>query len=42
MVSDIDTIHTFEIMTLTMRGNKEFTTQNLEQRLKISRPHKAL
>ena len=42
MVPDIDTIHTFEIMALSMRRNNEFTTQNFEQRLKTSRPHKAL
>ena len=42
MVPDTDTIHTFEIMALSMRGNNKFTTQILEHRLKTSRPHKAL
>ena len=42
MVQDTSTLHTFEIMTFSMRGNHEFTTQILEQCLKTSRPHKAL
>ena len=42
MVQDTSTLHTFEIMAFSMRGNNEFTTQNLEQRLKTSRAHKAL
>ena len=41
MVPDTNTIYTFEIMALSMRRNNEFTTQNFEQRLKTSRPHKA-
>ena len=42
MVQDTSTMHTFEIIALSMRGNNEFTRQILEQRLKTSRPHKAL
>ena len=42
MVQDTSTLHTFGIMAFSMRGNHEFTTQILEQRLNTSRPQKAL
>ena len=42
MVQDTSTLHTFEIMAFSMRGNYESTTQILEQCLKTLMPHKAL
>jgi len=42
MVQDTSTLHTFEFMVFSMRGNHESTMQILELCLKTSRPHKAL